>query len=85
MRLDVQGPIPTTAIIDAERASQIITNLLGNSVKFVEEGPGSVTMSADFDTDTGLLRVAVKDNGRGITPEGMAKLFRPFSQVRATE
>lgn len=35
-------------------------------------------MTASFDRTSGLLRVVVKDNGRGMTPEGLAKIFKPF-------
>lgn len=38
-------------------------------------------MEAEYDPESGLLRVAVRDNGRGLSEEGMERLFKPFSQA----
>lgn len=89
--------VPKYAMIDAGRAGQVLTNLVGNAIKFERDG-GRVTCSVDVvacrateasgaggsEEEEGpkrLLRVRVADTGRGMTPEGIARLFRPWSQV----
>nr|MCH9685838.1 response regulator [Deltaproteobacteria bacterium] len=65
---------------DDNRLRQIITNLVGNALKFTEEGGVTLRVSAPSDT---RLRVEVRDTGIGISPEDQARLFQPFSQVDA--
>ncbi|MDB5096763.1 MAG: sensory transduction histidine kinase [Cyanobacteria bacterium RYN_339] len=63
---------------DEQRLAQIVSNLVGNSLKFLDEG-GWVEVWADVDGD--LLRCEVRDNGPGIGVEDQGKLFKSFSQV----
>lgn len=81
MRYDIAPNVPELTMIDAARACQVLTNLLGNAVKFVPEGTGEVTMRCTYCEDSEMLTMDVKDNGRGLSPEGMARLFRPFVQA----
>jgi CheY-like chemotaxis protein len=70
---------------------QVLTNLVGNAIKFTAQGEVVVTVSSELiisDTggsDTGgnhhLLHFAVRDTGIGISAEGIARLFQSFSQV----
>ena len=72
---------------DPMRFRQIVTNLLGNALKFTERG--SVTLSCQqlppraSDTRT-WLRVRVQDTGVGISPEKLAQLFQRFKQADAS-
>jgi PAS domain S-box-containing protein len=64
--------------IDAERIRQVITNLLGNAIKFTPDG-GRVRLAmrrADR-----RLRIEVTDNGRGITPDFLPHVFDQFRQA----
>ena len=62
---------------DAERLTQVVSNLLGNAIKFTQEGEISVNLSRD-DTDQ-LVVVSVTDTGQGIDPEIIPRLFRKFA------
>jgi signal transduction histidine kinase/CheY-like chemotaxis protein len=67
---------------DPARLRQILTNLLGNAIKFTDHGQVAVharLLSEDTRTATVLLEVA--DTGVGIPPEAAERLFRPFSQA----
>jgi signal transduction histidine kinase len=63
---------------DPVRLAQIVTNLLTNAAKFTE--PGGVIRLAVTQADN-RLRISVRDNGIGLAPEHLAKIFEMFSQV----
>ncbi|MBM2820869.1 MAG: multi-sensor signal transduction histidine kinase [Candidatus Berkelbacteria bacterium] len=63
---------------DPERTRQVLINLIGNSIKYTEQG--SVTVSSD--TKDKEVVVQVKDTGLGISKEGQKKLFEKFYRVR---
>ncbi len=66
---------------DAGRVRQILSNLLGNAVKFTERGEVRVTAALEQETEAAVrVRIAVKDTGSGIAPEVQARLFQPFVQ-----
>lgn len=60
---------------DADKLSQLWTNLIGNSVKFAPEG-GEVRV--DIEADHERVRVSIADNGPGIPEEDLPHIFRPF-------
>ena len=67
---------------DELRLSQILTNLLGNAVKFTEKG--SITIEAGLhhtEDNADEILITVADTGIGIAPEDQGKLFQRFSQV----
>ena len=65
---------------DEVRVTQILSNLLSNSVKFTQTG--EVSLSAEA-SDEGL-RLTVRDTGIGFSPQAAARLFQPFEQADAT-
>lgn len=69
-------------LTDWEAARKILTNLVGNALKFTDAG-GSVTVSAKTD-DSGTLTVEVSDTGCGIAQEGLALIFDRFGQASST-
>ena len=70
--------VPHTVRGDVTRLRQILLNLLSNALKFTEKGDVALTVAKAPGDE---LHFAVKDSGIGLTPEGMGKLFRSFSQA----
>ena len=77
--------IPNTLICDDQRLVQIMTNLLGNAVKFTPEG-GFISLKAKLiDESDGIYKIQfeVADTGIGISPEQKARLFTSFQQAES--
>lgn len=85
---DIDASVPNTVVGDPARLRQVLLNLVGNAIKFTPEGSVSVAVAANrLDGDeSGISELSIKviDTGIGISEEGMAKLFKPFSQVDAS-
>ena len=71
----IKSPVCTG---DADRLSQVFTNLVDNAVKFTPPG-GVVTLS--LDTKDGMAQAQVSDTGIGITPEDQKRIFERFYQA----
>ena len=65
---------------DALRLQQVLLNLLGNALKFTEQG--QVTLRVGY--QDGNLTLQVQDTGIGIAPEDLVRIFDPFAQADAT-
>ena len=66
---------------DPTRLQQVLTNLLGNALKFTREGEVSLHITLiETRGQSAVLRFEVKDTGIGIPPEHLAKIFESFSQ-----
>ncbi len=80
--LRVEDDVPARLLGDALRLRQIVTNLVGNAVKFTDAGHVSVTASVlSVADDERVLRFEVEDTGVGISAVAAPKLFQPFSQA----
>ncbi|MFT3787912.1 MAG: ATP-binding protein [Tepidisphaeraceae bacterium] len=77
LKLDLRWPLPESIRSDALRVRQILTNLLGNALKFTERG--SVTLQLLTQGQQVIFRVI--DTGIGIASEHLPKLLQPFSQA----
>ncbi|QIM53357.1 ATP-binding protein [Hydrogenophaga crocea] len=80
----VQPEVPRALMGDAVRLRQVVANLLGNAIKFSGSKTsvgGQVALRA-FEHE-GRLAIEVRDNGVGMTPDALARLFRPFEQADA--
>lgn len=78
--LTVELVLPTTSVRmtnDIDKARQILVNLIGNAVKFTEEGTLTIRLSQRGTA----VRFDVQDTGIGIPDEDLMRLFRPFAQV----
>jgi PAS domain S-box-containing protein len=84
-RVQIDPAIPKYLIGDDQRLAQVITNLLGNAVKFTGE-EGSITLDARLlseENNVCTLQIAVIDTGIGISAEQQVKLFRSFQQAES--
>jgi signal transduction histidine kinase/CheY-like chemotaxis protein len=75
---------PASVAADPVRIGQVLTNLLGNALKFTESGGISVDLEL-MPTPTGpIVAVRVHDTGAGIAPSEQERIFRPFEQADAS-
>lgn len=82
IRLDLDRAIPPIAT-DAERLRQALVNILGNAVQAVA-GPQAEIRLRTLRVDARRLAIVVSDNGTGIAPEDMPRLFDPYFTTRRT-
>jgi PAS domain S-box-containing protein len=78
LRLEITD-LPPSLTLDPNRLRQLLLNLVGNAVKFSNEG--EVVLTAAWRGDDQHLLVSVKDQGPGISPDQQSLLFQRFSQV----
>jgi PAS domain S-box-containing protein len=78
----IESSVPTQLRGDAGRIRQVLTNLVGNAIKFTDVGEVTVRVSCDMENEQECkLRFKVDDTGMGISPEIQEKLFRAFTQA----
>lgn len=77
LRLEVEAP-PLMGRMDAHRVARVLTNLVQNAITFTPAG-GTIRLRAFLVEKA--IRCEISDNGAGIAPADMPKLFRPFSQL----
>ncbi|HKK91512.1 MAG TPA: ATP-binding protein, partial [Desulfobacteraceae bacterium] len=81
----MEPDVPRRVMGDPGRIRQIMNNLIGNAVKFTEEGEVTLQVDRVSETEyTAVVRFTVNDTGIGIAPENMDKLFQDFSQADAS-
>jgi PAS domain S-box-containing protein len=73
---------PASVLVDETRIRQILTNLVGNAMKFTVSG--SVSVRCLYDRAGQVLRYEVVDTGPGIPADKQSRLFQRFSQVDAS-
>jgi CheY-like chemotaxis protein len=83
LRLDTAHDVPDLLWMDPVRMRQVLTNLIGNAIKFTERG--TVMVKTELlpceDPNSVLLRISVTDTGIGFEPERTEALFSPFTQA----
>jgi PAS domain S-box-containing protein len=79
---DIRLDVPTALVGDPNRLRQIVTNLIGNAIKFTEHGEVVLTVQAETQTDRdAMLLFSVSDTGIGVPPEQQEAVFKPFIQA----
>ncbi|MEO5378667.1 MAG: response regulator [Magnetococcus sp. DMHC-6] len=82
LNLDVSPRLPSFILGDALRFKQIITNLIGNAIKFTQQGYILVHISPKIDPGTRpTMVILVKDTGHGIPLKMQEEIFAPFTQA----
>ncbi len=77
--------VPDDLLGDASRVRQVVVNLVGNAIKFTEEGEIVVRVTVvEQSEDSASLRFAVSDTGIGISPAQQARIFDAFTQADAS-
>ena len=80
--IDIAEDIPVCLLGDGLRLKQAVLNLLGNAIKFTEQGGVGITVDChELDDDTVIVRVQVSDTGIGMSPETVEHIFDPFVQA----
>jgi len=82
---DVSANVPDVLVGDPGRLRQILSNLVGNAIKFTQTGEIVVRISVEFEVDSAArLLFSVRDTGVGIPPEKLGTIFQPFEQADGT-
>ncbi|MBO1926261.1 response regulator [Thiomicrorhabdus sp. 6S2-11] len=80
-KVEFTGDLPDILHSDALRLKQVISNLLSNAVKFTDSGKNIDLM---IDYSPGWLRIAIKDQGIGMSREAQEKIFEAFTQAETS-
>ena len=81
LSLDFQwiGPVPETIHTDGEKLRQVLINIVGNAIKFTEQG--GIRILARLNRSSRLLEIEVIDTGIGIPRDQLDRIFLPFTQA----
>lgn len=80
LQIHIKNPTPECLLSDPTPIRQILTNVVGNAIKFTEQG--RVDIEIEYKGDN--LHFTVTDTGRGISNEQASRLFTPFTQAEAS-
>ncbi|MBQ0787553.1 MAG: response regulator [Oceanihabitans sp.] len=70
-------------LLDQTKLSQILSNLIGNAIKFTEKGQVSFNLElVEEDPQFDTIQVSIKDTGEGISKQDISKIFLSFSQIK---
>lgn len=84
IRVDIAPEVPPYLMLDQTRLRQVLFNLIGNAVKFTDEGAVEIHLrTLECDNHEQLdLHIEVRDTGPGIDPQTQKSIFEPFRQKR---
>ena len=83
LNLTIDDDIPPTMAGDKLRVRQVISNLLGNAIKFTEHGSIEVKVGCHWQGDTKCIEILVADDGIGIAADRLEAVFEQFAQADA--
>jgi len=78
MKMDLNDKLPDF-VFDADKISQVLSNLIGNAIKFTDKG--SIQISSIYTKDTNFVEIRIKDTGQGIAEDDIPRLFQKFQQL----
>lgn len=83
LKLNMASDMPELLWLDPVRLRQVLTNLIGNAIKFTSQGCVTVTteLLPEVDVQSVLLRISIEDTGIGFDPGRTEALFSPFTQA----
>ncbi|MDP5240333.1 CHASE domain-containing protein [Uliginosibacterium sp. 31-16] len=82
LSIDIDPAVPSSLLGDQLRLQQILINLLGNAIKFTQQGEVNLRVQlVEIRGDDVQLRFTVRDSGIGMSEEQIGRLFIPFSQA----
>lgn len=82
LRFQIKSSVPTSIETDPHRLTQILANLIGNAIKFTENGGVDVILEVNSSPSHQQAMIfSIQDTGIGMSAEQREKLFQPFSQA----
>jgi len=80
LKMELSGPLPETVLTDPLRLRQVLVNLVGNAIKFTDQGEVRLAARLTGENGSPRLHFDVIDTGIGMNEEQVKKLFQPFTQ-----
>jgi PAS domain S-box-containing protein len=84
LKFECDGAVPDSVETDPSRLRQMVTNLVGNAIKFTSSGGVKVTMRLVGDDREERLEIDIADTGIGIAADKLEAIFDPFVQAEAS-
>lgn len=81
LRIELDAGLPRVFSSDEVRLRQVLINLVGNAVKFTQQGGVTLRFGMKPDASSSCLVIEVVDSGLGIKPEDQQRIFEPFVQL----
>ena len=81
LRLQLANNIESNFMGDSHRIRQILTNLLGNAIKFTDQGNINFSITGSDGPETSFVHFIISDTGLGIAPENHQKIFEEFVAI----
>ncbi len=82
LTVEVTEDVPRYIVGDINKLRQILTNVLGNAVKFTQQGGVAMNVDVANKEEKDYLCIDIRDTGPGISPEEQMRLFRQFEQTK---
>jgi len=84
LNIEYAPNLPHHFTCDVNRIRQIVSNLVGNAIKFTSEGYITVSVTGNMKQDNADLKISVKDTGIGIKKDKLAVIFEEFTQAESS-